>query len=167
MKANRKAYLAIAVLFFIVYFAYVGLRALEAHWYEGFLPETITTERTLFVGGSSGLLEGCGVAIYKIDPSTLNNIRTNGIVALKQARKSKRHEREYVNWSETPYIEPTERLRNPWLGGMNESCTVIPSELIDGINRALHSPGSFYTTTHESGVIVIPSTGLVVLSHNG
>ncbi len=167
MKANRKAYLAIAVLFCIASFAYVGLRALEAYWYEGFLPETITTERTVFVGGSSGLLEGCGVAIYQIDQNVLNNIRTNGIVALKQARQSKRHEREYGNWLETPYIEPTERLANPWLGGMNESCTEIPSELINGIKRALYSPGSFYTTRPESGVIVIPSSGLVVLSHNG
>ena len=146
-----------------------GCSRLEEKWYEGFLPESIEVESTIFVDAAGGFTEGCGVAIYKIKSDALFQIRKHGMTALKEARRARQHnDRSYDEWQLTPYIEPSDSsLRNPWLSGMNEGCSDMPADVNRSIDHALATPGSFYATSHESGVIIIPSLGWIIFSHFG
>ncbi|MBS3018391.1 hypothetical protein DJFAAGMI_01123 [Comamonas sp. PE63] len=146
-----------------------GCARCSSYWYEGYLPEAIEVEGSVFVEDSGGVREACGAAIYKIDASSLQRIRTEGLDAIRTARQAKRHQaREYGDWKETPYVEPqAEIVRNGWLTGMNEGCSDIPSHIQRDIAEAMREPGSFYATGHESGLLLIPKRGWIIFSHFG
>lgn len=147
-----------------------GCSYFDEYWYEGFLPESVEVDKALYVGSSSGFTEGCGVAIYRLDAKTLERIRANGIATIKDGRKTKRHENHlYSVWKETPYVEPEPEgvLRSRWLSGLDQGCSDIPDDMNAAIYKAMRSPGSFYATALESGVIIFPKLGWIMFSHFG
>lgn len=146
-----------------------GCTRFNSYWYEGYLPRAIEVDESLFVEDSGGIREGCGAAIYKVDATSLERIRRNGLDALRGAKQAKWHEvREYSDWKETPYVEPqVEIVRNGWLTGMNEGCSDIPSHIQRDIAEALRELGSFYATGHESGLLLIPKRGWIIFSYFG
>jgi hypothetical protein len=148
---------------------YRGCSELESYWYEGFLPQSVDVDGAVYVGDSSGFREGCGVAIYRLSGAYRDRIRAVGLEALADAGHARRHpESRYSAWRETPHVEPTaQEMRNPWLSGMAQGCADWSHEIESQVSLALRSPGSFYATTRDAGLIVIPSLGWVVFSHFG
>ncbi|PTT82345.1 hypothetical protein DBR42_16915 [Pelomonas sp. HMWF004] len=164
-KGLWRPFVAILVAFAL----YRGCSEFQSHWYEGFLPQSVDVDAAVYVGDSSGFGEGCGVAIYRLSGAYRDKLRAAGLETLGDASQARRHpERRYSDWRETPYVEPRgEAMRNPWLSGMAQGCAQWSYEIERQVSQALRSPGSFYATTHEAGLIVIPSLGWVIFSHFG
>jgi len=143
----------------------------EAHFYEGFLPSTIEVTENLFTDSiRGGVIEGCGVAIYRLSPSTIERINSVGIDYFRQAihpRKDGGRSFTYSEWKETPrsasiYKEVSDPERS--YAGM--SCADVPSRLGKAISQSLRVKGSFYTSARTREVIVIPSLELAIFSYN-
>ena len=170
MKNFRTLAILSAVLALGVYGAF---RVWDTNYFKNLIPSEIEISDTVLVDGESGGLEGCGVAIFRLDSTTLVSIRANGIHALDEAKRSRKKKflsdayKEYSSWKETPYMETGDgmTLADRWLGGF--VCANIDSDLSNRIHRALSSTKSYYATTHEAGLIVIPSLGLAVYSYYG
>ncbi|TCS31964.1 hypothetical protein EDC30_1262 [Paucimonas lemoignei] len=160
----------IAVGIVLLFVVAKGCSYFDEYWYEGFLPDSVEVDKALYVASSGGFGEGCGVAIYKIDAKTSERIRAKGIAAVQSSRKAKRHEnRLYSEWKETPYVEPEPEglLRSRWLSGLAQGCSDIPDDMNAAIYNAMKTPGSFYATALESGVIIFPKLGWIMFSHFG
>lgn len=106
----------------------------EAHFYEGFLPSAIEVTENLFTDSTrGGFIEGCGVAIYRLSPSTKEHINSVGIDYFRQAkhpRKDNGRSFTYSEWKETPHSASIyEDLSTPerWYADM--SCANVPSRL--------------------------------------
>jgi hypothetical protein len=170
MTNSRTLIILFAVL---VLGSYGAFQVWNTNYFKNLIPSEIGISHTVFIDGKSGGLEGCGVAIFRMDSATLNNIRANGSHALdgaKLSRKKKFLKNEYqgyTSWKETPYMETGDgmTLADRWLGGF--VCASIDSDLSKSIHNALRSAKSYYATTHEAGLIVIPRLGLVVYSYFG
>ena len=170
MKNSR----TLAVLFAVLALGtYGAFRVWDTNHFKNLIPSEIEIGDTVLVDGESGGLEGCGVAIFQLGSSTLVSLRANGIHALDGANRSREKRflsdeyKEYSSWKETPYLETGDgmTLADRWLGGF--VCANIDSDLSKRIHRALRSNKSYYATTHEAGLIVIPSLGLAVYSYYG
>jgi hypothetical protein len=170
MKTSR----TFAVLFIALALSIYGTyRVWEINYFKNLIPSEIQINGTVLVDGETGGLEGCGVAIFRLDSATLEKIRANGIHALDEAKQSRKKKllrddyQTYTPWAETPYLETGDgmTLADRWLGGF--VCSNIDTDLSNHIHSALKSTNSYYSTTHEAGLIVIPDLGLIVYSYFG
>jgi hypothetical protein len=150
---------------------YGAFRVWETTWYKGLIPAAIEIDKTILIDGQSGFREGCGVAIFTLSDAETARIRSAGLDALADAHDARSHPwRRYFRfgeWKETPYAitgDGTSR-NDTWLVGME--CADISEKLRKQINIAMGIQGSFYSNSRESGLIVIPSLGLIVLSYEG
>lgn len=167
MKLFRIVLVAVISIAFAAYAAY---RSWEVAWYEGMIPASLEIERTVMIDGRTGFIEGCGIAVFQLSPTTVDRIRPAGLAGLETARQARDHSDElhtYSQWRETPYAETGDgmTLVDRWLVG--RTCAKIDPSLDRSIDTALKSPGSYYATIHEAGLIVIPSLGLAVFSYFG
>lgn len=168
MKVFRIIFVGLLAL---VAMAYVGFRIWEVSWYRGIIPAAIEIDGTVLIDGQSGFREGCGVAIFKLTDPALARIRSSGLAAVAAAHEPRDHPEVHHSifgeWRETPYATTGDglTLADRWLNGL--SCASMDQNLSQGIDRALNTRGSFYSTSQESGLIVIPALGLVVLSYEG
>lgn len=162
------------ILFAVLIFgSYGAFQAWNTKYFKNLIPAEIGISHTVFIDGETGGLEGCGVAIFQMDNATLNNLRANGSQALDRAKQSRKKKflkdeyQRYTSWKETPYMETGNgmTLADRWLGGF--VCATIDSDLSKNIHNALRSAKTYYATTHEAGLIVIPRLGLVVYSYFG
>lgn len=162
------------ILFAVLIFgSYGAFQAWNTKYFKNLIPAEIGISHTVFIDGETGGLEGCGVAIFQMDSATLKNLRANGSQALDRAKQSRKKKflkdeyQRYTSWKETPYMETGNgmTLADRWLGGF--VCATIDSDLSKNIHNALRSAKTYYATTHEAGLIVIPRLGLVVYSYFG
>lgn len=168
MKLSR---MVPVVLLALVVMAYAGFRVWEITWYKGLIPVAFEVDGTVLIDGQSGVREGCGVAIFKLTDPALARIRSSGLAAVAAAHEPRDHPGVHYftfgEWRETPYVTTGNglTLSDRWLSGL--SCASMDAELREDIDKALRTGGSFYSTSKESGLIVIPALGLVVLSYEG
>jgi len=167
MRLIRLALLAFAA---VAVCAYVAFRSWERSWYEGLLPLSLKAESIVALDTRSGFREGCGTVVFKLDPDAARTFRRTGLAALASARQARAESGPYFSyeeWSETPYRETGDglTLKDRWLNGL--SCANLDPDLVKTINGALRSKGSFFSRGQESGLIVLPTEGLVVLSFEG
>lgn len=149
---------------------YLAFLRWECQWYMGLIPASIEISEAVTIGGESGFREGCGVAVFKLSSSAQKQIQTEGLAVLAAARQARSHSdssKAYSQWKETPYINTGDGLTlvDRWQLGMG--CARLSNELNQSIVKAMNTSGSFFATTHEAGLVVIPSLGLVVFSHYG
>ena len=150
-----------------VYWAYGVFQEWIADGFKDRIPSELKISETLLVDGDMGGLGWWGVAIFRLQSDTLDKLRATGLQALAGARRSKNKNsisgeyQEYSPWRETPYIETGDgmTLEDRWLGGM-VGANMKP-ELSKSIEKALRSGGSYYAKSNDSGLVVIPSLGLV------
>lgn len=160
----------IALSLLIIFAIYALYSYWEAQWYKGLIPAEIEVSDAVFIDGQSGFREGCGAAVFSLSPKTTNQIVSTGLTALANARRARRHNdayHAYSTWQKTPYVETGDglTLADRWLTGIG--CAGIKGDLGAKIYKALKEQGSFFATTEEAGLIVIPSIGLAVYSYNG
>lgn len=141
-------------------------------WTESFymriIPAEIGISYPLARGGVSGFREGCGAAVYRIDPGTAQGIAQHGLnyfPATSHSRKSANPYHTFDAWRPTPdaaLINDDQTLLSPGL-----ECAELDMHLQEQIETASRTTGSFYTQGPEKVLIVIPELQLVVLSYNG
>lgn len=163
----RHASLAVFGLAAAGYFAFSSW---ESRWYLGMIPEDIETGDVVTIGGQSGFREGCGAAVFNLSPRAIEKIKADGIATLTNARQARSHTdsyHSYSNWKQTPHIVTGDglTLADRWLNGLG--CAELPMRQSRDIQQALDSSGSFYATTSEAGLIVIPELGIVIFSYEG
>lgn len=151
-------------------YAYVAFRSSERSWYEGLLPRGLNVEAMVALGTQGGFREGCGAVVFKLDSATTGAVRRDGLAALSIARQARAESDPYFSydeWNQTPYVETGDglTLKDRWLNGL--SCAALDPNLAKIISRALDSEGSFYSRGRESGLVVLPTEGLIVLSFEG
>jgi hypothetical protein len=168
---KKQVALGIAVLAIsIALGVYAKYRIREVTSFMGLIPASLEIQRTVIIDGKTGFIEGCGAAVFELSPATLRQIQLRGLAALKDAHQARDYGDElhrYSQWKETPYIETGDgmSLVDRWLAG--RSCAKFDLAVDRGIETALKSPGSYYATIHEAGLIVIPKLKLVVYSYFG
>lgn len=150
-----------------IYFAFVRW---QTNWYLGLVPASLQITEIVVMGGDSDVREGCGAVVFRLPQHVIARINSIGLLALAEAREARDHRNEHFftfgEWKETPYVITGEgtTLRDRWLLGFE--CAKLDKKF-DGIQYALSRGGSFYATSSESALIVIPELGLAVLSYFG
>ena len=171
MNAHRKKrihIIAIILAVVFLYFGYVEFRVWIADGFKDRIPIELKIDETVLVDGDMGGLGWCGVAIFKLQSDTLNNVRNIGLPAFSEASRSRNKNRisgdyqQYSLWRETPYIETGDglTLQDRWLGGM-VCAKNMTSQLKKSFYKALASNGSYYAKSNDSGLVVIPSLEIV------
>lgn len=162
---RRRVAISLAVVAVIAVLGWQGVHEWQSRWYASLLPPSVDVQQALYIGSSGGVREGCGVAVYALRDAAQGEIRAHGLQGPAGSATSSLH---YGNWQPTPYVETdAESLRDAWLMGMAPGCVELPADMQARINAALATPGAFYATAHESGVLVIPSLGWVVFAYFG
>ena len=149
---------------------YLAFSSWESRWYLGMIPDDIEIGGVVRIGGQSGFREGCGAAVFNLSPRTIEKIRAGGVAALTNAKQARNHAdsyHSYSDWRQTPHIVTGDGLTlvDRWLNGLG--CAGLPMQLSREIQQALDSSGSFYATTSEAGLIVIPKLGIAIFSYEG
>lgn len=164
-RRRRRVAISLAVAAVIAVLGWRGVQAWQSRWYASLLPPSVEVQQALYIGSSGGFREGCGVAVYALRDAAQGETRAHELQGPAGAAKSSLH---YGNWQPTPCVETdAESLRDAWLMGMAPGCAELPADMQARISAALATPGAFYATAHESGVLVIPSLGWVVFAHFG
>ena len=158
---------------------WIVIAFIETRWFEGMLPAALETNGLASVSRDKSLpailLEGvmgvryksCGGATFSLTRRALAAIDAEGLRFLDQARKSRRDTGyrmplTYAPWRETPL--PSEWTdHGPWLG---LDCMGWPWTRAR-IFQAAREPGSYYTTTYNAELLVIPRRRLAVFTVRG
>jgi ABC-type nickel/cobalt efflux system permease component RcnA len=153
----------IAFALLIIFGIYALYSYCETEWYKGLIPAEIEVSSAAYINGQSGFREGCGAAVFSLSPQAKSRIASKGLDALVSARQARNHDHSYHTysmWKNTPYLETADgmTLADRWLTGIG--CAGIQSELGANVYKALKEQGSFFATTDEAGLIIIPSIGL-------
>lgn len=148
---------------------YVAFDFWARQWYTGFLPKSIEVSGVRARGEVAGFREGCGAVVFDLSPRLALQIQKSAgseLVSAMEAREGK-PPRYYSAWKATPHVPAGDgmKLEDQWLLGID--CASLAPPLRTHIDEALTRSGSYYSTTHEAGLIIIPSLQLVVLSHFG
>lgn len=124
----------------------------EAEHYRAQIVGEVAVADVVFVGGESGLREGCGTAVFTLAPGA-------GPPAARYPASA--------GWMATPYVETGDGLTmlDRWQIGL--TCAGIGAELGGQINAALKKPGSYVKRRGEDALIVIPYLNLVALVYYG
>jgi hypothetical protein len=123
----------------------------------GPLPAELEVQEQLFVDESSGLMEGCGLYVYRLTEASRIDLVNKGLSKLESARTGREQPsyHRYERWTPIPK-EFSIRGR---------SCVELPRNISTLIDNALKS--AFVTKGYEFDLLVDPITGLVVFSFNG
>jgi hypothetical protein len=172
----KRAFVAVAIP---IVFLWLMYSACETSWFEGMLPAQIETyglasvsrDKSLpaiLIEGAMGVrYKSCGGATFSLTRRTLAAIEADGLGFLDQAHKSRRDTGHrmpfaYGPWRATPLPSEWTDL-GPWLG---LNCMGWPWTRAR-IFEAAREPGSYYTTTYNAELLVIPRLGLAVLTFYG
>jgi hypothetical protein len=150
---------------------------MEARWFDGMLPAALQTKGSAIVRHDASLFaiilsvryKSCGGATYGLSRRTLSAIDSQGLAFFAQARRSRAvtHRRAglplaYQPWRPTP-VPPEWTSEGMWLGLACMGWTWSRN----AIYAAARGPGSYYTTTDNAQLLVIPSLGLAVFTFRG
>lgn len=140
----------------------------EWHWYLGIIPQRVGTSYPIHISGQSDLREGCGVAVFRLDRTTVRKIEAEGVRFLntaRQSRKSKDAYHTFEEWKPTP--RPSDVDNDKSLLSYGLMCSSAGPSLSRQLDEAVRAPGSFYAFGPEKVLVVIPSRRIVVLSWYG
>ncbi|MHC0065334.1 hypothetical protein ACWATR_20950 [Nostoc sp. UIC 10890] len=164
MKKGLK--IIISIIFSIIITVYLAWSAFNYYWFRDLIPAKIGITYAIHIGGESGLLEGCGAAIFRLSNATADAISREGLDFFNDAiysRKSKERRYTYSSWKETPVPNSwTSEVSWPGLG-----CSGASRSLFSQILLAASKKGSYYSSKDEAEILVIPSFKLVVFSYFG
>jgi hypothetical protein len=159
MRTLRSPLLVWACLLVVAYAAY-GLS--QPHRDKKFIPAEIQ------LNGVVGVVNdvGCRAVVYSIARDSLNGIRRDWkgfFSTARRGRESSENQDVYSEWRETPYRETGDGLNHldRWLTAM---CP-LSADLRANVFKAIRAPGSYWATSRDSGLLVIPSQGILVYSH--
>ncbi|MEH1894884.1 MAG: hypothetical protein V7K94_06045 [Nostoc sp.] len=158
----------VKIIISIIITVYVAWSAFQYDWYSGFIPAKIGITYAIHIGGESHFREGCGAAIFRLTNATADAIFHKGIDFFNDSgaiylRRRKDPYDTYRSWKETP-VPNTWTSEGTWEG---LSCSSTSSSLLSQIVLAASNKRSYYSSRHESKIIVIPSLKLVVFSYFG
>lgn len=88
-------------------FVWGGWQLYEYRWYSGIIPEHLGISYPIEIGGESGLREGCGAAIFRMDEVTARKLIEQGHRYLASSMVSRRHHDSYdtfLGWKRTPFV---------------------------------------------------------------
>ncbi len=172
LTSRLNAALLLALALVLVGAAALSWRAWRDGFYMGQLPSAIEVEGVESHHIQEGWLEGCGVVIFAMTPAMAQALEQRGGGALAGASQGRggwlAPHVTYGGWQATPYKEHNPdgtALEDRWLSGL--SCARLPTEAARAIDAALAQPGAYVATSHQGGLIVIPSKRLVILSLMG
>ena len=152
----------------VIVVALIGARYLfEDYWYRKAIPENIGLNYRISITSASGLREGCGTAVYRLDGKTAEAIKEQGVTFFEESVQARGHADRYYTygeWMETP--------RDDWTRPENWSYELlcggsVDDSLYDEIVESGRTSGSYYSFKDEAVLMVIPDKKLVVFSHNG
>jgi hypothetical protein len=146
---------------------------LDSHRFEGMLPAELQTVGLANVSRETSRLgmmftfdryKSCGGATFSLTWRTLRAIKARRLASFDQARASRRvtnrgYRLAYSPWRETPVPAQLTDL-GPWLG---LNCMGWPWER-RRILAAAREPGSYFTTTSNAELLVIPRLGIAVFT---
>jgi hypothetical protein len=140
----------------------------EQYHYVKAIPAELAANNSILIESSSGLLEGCGVAIYELSPKSRKDIEQGGgLTFLANARQGRGYPKDpfysYAAWRETPV--PSSWFESTELAGF--ACVQNRVLLYRTIADALTSHGSYFTTTPGGTLIVSPQRQIIILVHFG
>ena len=145
-----------------------------AFHYRGLLPEKIGVSRHVLTDDVFRVREGCGVAIFELSESTLNQIKEQGLSFFEGATRARSYDpdkdrynglKSYEECRETSMLEEDSPYHKFWIG---LSCASnLDESLHKAIFSAVSTQGSYYTGNYEAGLVVIPKMRLVILSYEG
>jgi hypothetical protein len=169
MKRRSKRIVMI-ILLAIPVAGYIAFKNWETSWYVGLIPQSIEVDSVLAINEESAIREGCGAAIFRLSSEFNDDIKNRGLSALVDARQARSHDEKYFGyaaWQKTPYTITGDGLsiEDRWLNGLG--CAKFDKDLSKRIYNALNSEGAYYSLGQESGLIVIPSLEIIVLSYEG
>lgn len=150
-------------LYFIVF-------SFEYYWYRGYIPTNIEITWPVELSSGVGFTEGCGAAIYELSADTQLTIEQKGITFFDKSLipikfvYASNHTIEphpfYSPWKETP-IDFNHK------GLLGLQCADLEQVAARTLNQNLSIKGSFYTTSSEAVLIVIPQIRWVIFSYFG
>jgi hypothetical protein len=133
----------------------------EDNWYRGFLPNEIEISDTVLISVETGIMDGCGVAIFKLTDNAIQLFSEKGLDALTSALHSREfiHRNTYLSydaWKKTPL-----KQARIWGYGMWCARQDIENKFGTTIKKALQEDKSYYT----DGIVIFPDLGLVMFSY--
>ena len=172
--------LAIAIVMCVC--ASLGFAIWRAHKiqsaFERALPEVFQIAETAVAGTDGGDLLAlitpwpirvCGGAIYNLSRETLERINSRGLEFFKDARQSRGFAGKYPKaqytfapWKKSPI--PENWIGNKWDQWWGLDCIETSSHLPQLVGQMARLPGSFYTTTRYSTLVVVPSLGVIAVT---
>jgi hypothetical protein len=158
-----KAFSALSALAFTVSLPFVITNYWQTSIYKGLIPPQLEFVDLIYHDGTtSGFIEGCGVAIFRLTDEVLHNIQASGLSYLDSDLngRDRSGNGKYEPWKNTP------ATNEEWLF-RGATCASDPPSILEQAQRAASEKGAFYTTGHEKDLVVVPSLGLLVLSHDG
>jgi len=156
----------VSIIFSIILTVYIAWSAFNYYWFSDLIPAKIGITYAIHIGGESGLLEGCGAAIFRLSNATADAISREGLDFFNDAiysKKSKARRYNYSSWKETPVPDSWTSEGN-WPG---LACSGAGRSLLSQILPAASKKGSYYSSKDEAEILVIPSFKLVVFSYFG
>jgi hypothetical protein len=151
--------------FLLVFLPMKGCSHYQTGIYRDSIPDDLELEEVVFQDGQSGIREGCGTAIFRLSDKTLSYVRSEGLAFLQSARSGRKGRfdqppKQYQTWK----VTPTGKGEYIFQGCSNQDES--PKVLSEAM-RAANKDGAYYTRGHEIDLVIIPSLGILVLSHNG
>jgi hypothetical protein len=177
LERKRGILSCIAVYLLFTWAAYMGFKRWELNSSRGLFPSEVQVADALLIESKSGLMEGCGVAIFELTPQMRERIKVQGLAAFNGSLDQQAHgpppsemrrwQDEIRRWEATPYVETGDgtTMEDSWQVGF--SCVDQTSDLVRGITTSLLQPGSFVRKLHEAAVVVVPALGVAAFVHNG
>ncbi|UTA54501.1 hypothetical protein L3D22_01120 [Lysobacter soli] len=159
----------VCALLCVPLFVWGAWRLYEYRWYSVIIPEPLGISYSIEIGGESGLREGCGAAIFRMDEATARKIIEQGPRYLARAMVSRGHHDSYhtfFGWKKTPFVSGNAHGESTGLSpGLD--CASIDRALQWKITDALRAPGAYYTHGPEMFLLVDPAARLIVLTYFG
>lgn len=136
------------------------------HWqvelYRKAIPPQFELGEIVYHDERSDLREGCGVAIFRLSEESLARIHREGLTYLESARLGRDGVpyHQYQSWKATPAAKEENLFRGA-------HCVEEEHELLKHAQRFRRKEGAFFTTGPEQDLVLIPSLGVLIFSHNG
>ncbi|WP_157365452.1 hypothetical protein [Zooshikella ganghwensis] len=157
--------IVIGLLFSVFLVITIGYWLYLDYWYRQAVPINIGLGSSISIVTDSGVLSGCGIAVYELDEKTYDKINKEGINFFSSSMQARGHNDSYYaysEWKETP--------REDWKRPENWSYQLlcggdISEKLFNKILHGGQSAGSFYSSKTAAHLMVLPNERLVVFTY--
>ena len=131
--------------------------------YEAALPPALDVTDLIYYS-EEGPNENCGAAIFKLSPTTVAQIKGQGLAYFDKANWGRgiQSDQMYRAWRSTPKIDSSEERALRGFG-----CLSRPPEVWSSILQATQNQGAFFALGSGYDLLVLPELRLVVLSFDG